>query len=173
MKKIHGKKLEGLRGVNKEAVAIDFANKHKKQMVAVFTSVIIFVVVGVSFWGGLKYREVKAVNLFSKAKNSLDFKAIVDNYSYTKVRALALLMYGKQLYDEGLYDKAIKYNSKFIEKYPKHTLVASARINRAQCYEEMGNNEKANVAFSSISKHYPKTPWAEEAVSALLRLKNS
>lgn len=73
---------------------------------------------------------------------------------------------GLAAYKAGDMRKAVEEFSRFVERYPKHDLVANAEYWIGEAYYSEKNYEQAVLAFQEVIKKYPKK---DKAPAALLK----
>lgn len=72
-----------------------------------------------------------------------------------------------------MFEKAIHYYSLFIEKFPKHEKVSYVMWLLGYQHEQLGKADKAIEVFQNLRKNYPDSPWAENARTKILELKDA
>lgn len=88
-----------------------------------------------------------------------------------KSSATAIISQASGLFSGGKYDAALSMYKQFVKDFPKNSLTPSAFIGMAYCYEELGNINEAKKAFSEVKARFPNSPWTEDAVKGIERLK--
>lgn len=169
MKKIK-QKPQGTIRTSREFSAIQFFYSQKSKIIKLiaFTIVIVIGVTSVFLW--FRNREIEASLLLQQAKTSSDYEEIVLRCSFTKTKPLAMISWGRELFNEKKYKKAIAVYKKFIRYYQGHNLAPFAYIGLAYCYEETGNSKDAESIFVKVKEGFPGSPWVKEAEEGYKRL---
>lgn len=127
-------------------------------------------------------REFDVIGYFdlykTKIINSIIFLFIVISALYAvwiwrenkKSEAPILISQASALFSSGKYEPSLDIYKQFVKEFPKHSLVPSALLGMAYCYEELGNIGEAKKAFSDVKARFPNSPWTEDAVKGIERL---
>ena len=169
MKKIK-QKPQGTIRTSKEFSAIQFFYSQKSKIIKLvaFSVVIVIGVTSVFLW--FRNREIEASLLLQQAKTSSDYEEIVLRYSFTKTKPLAMISWGRELFNEKKYKEAISVYKKFIKQYQRNNLAAFAYIGLAYCYEETENHKEAETIFLKVKEEFPDFVWVKEAEEGYKRV---
>ncbi len=80
------------------------------------------------------------------------YQEILDDYSGTKSAERALYLLGSIAYENGSYDQAQEYFSRYVSKHPKGTLVNSAQESLGYILEQQQSYQKAIDVFTELEK---------------------
>lgn len=100
---------------------------------------------------GLAYLKMKNYNQARlEFKRSLDFKDVP-----AEIAAATWYDIGETYFLEGNESQALAYYKKMIELYPKDSLVPMAKLQMAQCYEELNDMQNAVALEKELRLQYP------------------
>jgi outer membrane protein assembly factor BamD (BamD/ComL family) len=68
------------------------------------------------------------------------------------------------------YSYIIRKSQNLIERSPDSEIRLQALLTLAKIYWKAGETEKAKASYEAVVKHYPKTPYAEEAKGNLMEI---
>jgi TolA-binding protein len=100
------------------------------------------------------YRQsvaLRAAQMLAGARSSEQLQQVVNLYPSTASAPIAMLALAGQYYDAGQFDLAQFTYAQFEQKYPKHPMILSAEIGKAQCLEGSGQLDQALTAFEAFS----------------------
>jgi TolA-binding protein len=127
-----------------------FWDRYKKEVMAV----LILALLGVAAFGGYKMYKDRQANdaatLLAGAKAAPDFQKVIAEYPNTSAGASAYLLLADAQRNEKKYDEANKTLQTFLDKFPKHELVGTARLAMAGNLEALGKKDEALAAYQRI-----------------------
>ncbi len=127
-----------------------FWERYKKEVMAV----LILALVGVAVFGGYKLyadrRENAGAGALAGAKTQADFQKVIADYSSTAAGASAYLLLADTQRNEKKYAEANTTLQTFLDKFPSHELVGTARLAMAGNLEALGKNEEALTAYQRV-----------------------
>jgi tetratricopeptide (TPR) repeat protein len=152
-----------------------FWERYKKEVMAV----LILALVGVAVFGGYKLyadrREDAGAGALAGAKTQADFQKVIADYSSTAAGASAYLLLADTQRNEKKFAEANATLQTFIDKFPSHELVGTARLAIAGNLEALGKNEDALTAYQRLVAADPHgfiAPVALYSQIHLLKQKN-
>lgn len=127
-----------------------FWERYKKEVMAV----LILALVAVAVFGGYKLysyrREDAGAGALAGAKTPADFQKVIADYSSTAAGASAYLLLAEAQRNEKKFAEANTTLQTFLDKYPGHELVGTARMAIAGNLEALGKNEDALTAYQRL-----------------------
>lgn len=157
--------------------SLQAGQEHFKTIIIAFISLII-VVVGISVNASMNEKKSaeasyilnKAVDNYStigvvgNVEESLnEFKAIIDDYSNTEAATLAFYYSGAVLFENEIYDAAIKHLEKFLSRAPKNTILTDyANLTIGMSNYHLGNWEKSIDSLNKLEKG--DSPYRSSAI---------
>jgi tetratricopeptide (TPR) repeat protein len=105
----------------------------------------------------------------SKANKSLS--EFISKYPSSPYWPLAKYWLANTQYAQKDYKASISTAQSLIKRYPEHKRVPEALYTIANCQIESGQKSDARKTLESITKNYPNTKSAENAATALTKLK--
>jgi predicted negative regulator of RcsB-dependent stress response len=96
-------------------------------------------------------REATAATLFSTAKTPAAYRDLINQYSDTGAAASAYLLLADAQRKEGKYAEANATLVKFLDKFPRHELVTTARMAMAANLQAMGKQDEAFATYQQIA----------------------
>ena len=96
-------------------------------------------------------REATAATLFSTAKTPAAYEEVINRYSDTGAAASAYLLLADAQRKEGKYAEANATLVKFLDKFPRHELVTTARMAMAGNLQAMGKEDEAFSTYQQIA----------------------
>jgi TolA-binding protein len=100
-------------------------------------------------------RDSTASALLSSATRGQDYEQLIARYSNTPAGAAAYLLLARSQRNEKKFAEANATLRVFIDKYPKHELVATAQMAVAANLESVGNTDEALSMYQQIAARYP------------------
>ena len=147
-----------------------FWERYKKEVMAV----LILALVGVAIFGGYKLyadrRENAGAGALAGAKTQADFQKVIADYSSTAAGASAYLLLAEAQRNEKKFAEANTTLQTFIEKFPNHELVSTARLAIAGNLEAMGKNDDALTAYQRLVAADPRGFIAPVALHSQIHL---
>ena len=119
--------------------------------VALGLSAVLIVAIGVTLYQSRKQSSLeRSFQMLSVAQSGQQLSEIVQQYPSTPAAQVAMLTMAKAYYDGGNYNQASVTYSDFEKKYPKHYMLAAARLGRIHCTEALGMTEEALNQYSGF-----------------------
>ena len=128
-----------------------FWYKHRKE-IAILIGISVIAIL--AFAGYRLYRdrrETAAATLFAAAKTPVAYDEIINRYGDTAPAASAYLLLAAAQRNDGKYAEANATLVKFLEKFPRHELVSTARMAMAANFEAMGKQSEALALYQQIT----------------------
>jgi TolA-binding protein len=133
-----------------------FWDRYKKEVMAV----LILALVGVAAFGGYQLyasrQENAAATALSGAKTAGDFQKVISQYPTTSAGASAYLLLADAQRNEKKFADANTTLQAFLDKFPKHELVGTARLAMAGNLEASGKKDEALGAYQRVVSDNPK-----------------
>ena len=120
-------------------------------------------------------RNGTAAEMLGGAKSQQDYEAVIARYPATPSGASAYLLLAQKQRDEKKFAEANATLQKFVENYPEHDLVPTARMAMAANLEAMGKDDEALAIYQQVATKYSNTydgPLALISQVPLLKAKN-
>jgi TolA-binding protein len=147
-----------------------FWDRYKKEVMAV----LVFALLAVAAYGGYRLyidRQANAAaNLLASAKTPADFQKVITEYPSTSAGGSAYLLLADAQRNEKKFDEANKTLQTFIDKFPKHELVGTARLAMAGNLEALGKKDEALAAYQRLVAGDPKGFIASVALYSQIHL---
>jgi predicted negative regulator of RcsB-dependent stress response len=96
-------------------------------------------------------REANAATLFAAAKTPGAYEQVINQYGDTAAAASAYLLLADAQRKDGKYAEAITTLQKFVDKFPRHELVTTARMAMAANLQAMGKEDEAFATYQQIA----------------------
>ena len=94
--------------------------------------------------------DAKADSALLVARSAADYQAILDSYGKTPSAPLAQLGLAQETFNAGKIAEADGLYGEFINKYPKHEMIAQAAFNQITCKEALGQYAEAAAAYGQF-----------------------
>ncbi|MEY2505821.1 MAG: hypothetical protein QOH01_150 [Verrucomicrobiota bacterium] len=147
-----------------------FWDRYKKEVMAV----LVFALLAVAAYGGYRLyidRQANAAaNLLASARSPADFQKVMTEYPSTSAGGSAYLLLADAQRNEKKFDEANKTLQTFIDKFPKHELVGTARLAMAGNLEALGKKDEALAAYQRLVAGDPKGFIASVALYSQIHL---
>jgi len=120
-------------------------------------------------------RNGTASELLGGAKTQQDYEGVIARYPGTPAGASAYLLLAQKQRDEKKFAEANATLQKFVENYPEHDLVPTARTAMAANLETLGKDDEALAIYQQVANKYGNTydgPLALISQVPLLKAKN-
>jgi len=145
-------------------------DRYKKEVMAV----LVLALVGVAAFGGYQLyknrQENAAAVALSSAKTGVDFQKVISQYPSTSAGASAYLLLADAQRNEKKFTEANGTLQTFIDKFPKHELVSTARLATAGNLEALGKKDEALAAYQRVVTDDPKGFMAPMALYSEIHL---
>jgi len=133
-----------------------FWDRYKKEVMAV----LILALVGVAAFGGYQLYSNRQENAgaaaLSGAKTPGDFQKVISQYPTTSAGASAYLLLADAQRNEKKFADANATLQTFLDKFPKHELVGTARLAMAGNLEALGKKDEALAGYKRVVADNPK-----------------
>ena len=147
-----------------------FWERYKKEVMAV----LIVALLAVAAFGGYKLyserRENAAAAALASAKTQADFQKVIADYSTTAAGASAYLLLSDAQRNEKKFAEANTTLQTFLDKFPSHELVGTARLAIAGNLEALGKNDEALTAYQRVVAADPQGFAAPVALYSQIHL---
>src|SRR5438552_2504299 len=134
-----------------------FWAQYKTTIVAV---VVVLVLGGLGYAGYELYtarRGADARALLASAKSGPDYQQVIERYPGSGPAASAYLLLAAQQRAKKSYAEANITLHKFIDAFPKHELITTARMGVAANLESLGKNDEALSTYQRLATEYPQS----------------
>jgi TolA-binding protein len=133
-----------------------FWDRYKKEVMAV----LVFALLGVAGFAGYQLYKNRQENAgaaaLSGAKAPADFQKVISQYPSTSAGASAYLLLADAQRNEKKFADANGTLQTFLDKFPKHELVGTARLAMAGNLEALGKKDEALAAYQRVVADDPK-----------------
>jgi predicted negative regulator of RcsB-dependent stress response len=147
-----------------------FWDRYKKEVMAV----LVFALLAVAGYGGYRFYNDRQANAaatqLASAKTPADFQKVITDYPNTSAGGSAYLLLADAQRNEKKFDEANKTLQTFVDKFPKHELVSTARLAMAGNLEALGKKDEALAAYQRIVAGDPKGFIASVALYSQIHL---
>jgi TolA-binding protein len=133
-----------------------FWDRYKKEVMAV----LVLALLGVAAFGGYRIysdrQASSAAELLASAKTATDFEKVIAQYPKTPASASAYLLLADAQRNEKKFAEANVTLQTFLDKFPKHELMGTARLALAGNLEALGKKDEALAAYQRLVADDPK-----------------
>jgi TolA-binding protein len=147
-----------------------FWDRYKKEVMAV----LVFALLAVAGYGGYRFYNDRQANAaatqLASAKTPADFQKVITGYPNTSAGGSAYLLLADAQRNEKKFDEANKTLQTFVDKFPKHELVGTARLAMAGNLEALGKKDEALAAYQRLVAGDPKGFVASVALYSQIHL---
>jgi TolA-binding protein len=144
--------------------------KFRKELVVL----LLLALLGMAGFAGYRFysdrRDTTAASLLAGAKSASDYERVIAQFSNTPAAASAYLLLAEAQRKEKKFAEANTTLQTFINKYPKHELVATAQMAMTANLESMGRSDQALAMYQQIAASFPKSYVAPFALLAQVEL---
>jgi tetratricopeptide (TPR) repeat protein len=128
----------------------------------------------VAAFGGYRYysyrREVAAGNLLASAKTAAEFQKVITDYPGTPAAGSAYLLLADAQRNEKKYTEANATLQAFLDKYPTHEMVGTARLAMGANLEALGKKDEALTVYQRLATSDPHAFTAPVALFSQIHL---
>jgi TolA-binding protein len=127
-----------------------FWERYKKEVMAVL---ILALLAGAGFGGYKIYSDRQAnvaASMLASAKSAADFQKVISEYPGTAAGGSAYLLLADAQRNEKKFSEANTTLQTFLDKFPKHELVGTARLAIAGNLEALGKKDEALAAYQRL-----------------------
>lgn len=149
--------------------------RYQKEIAAALIVVLLAMIGYAGYRFYINRRNATATELLGSAKTQPDYEAVIARYPGTPAGASAYLLLAQKQRDEKKFAEANASLQKFVENYPEHDLVPTARMAMAASLEAMGKDDEALAIYQQVANKYANTydgPLALISQVPLLKAKN-
>ncbi|MEY2548538.1 MAG: hypothetical protein QOD64_1120, partial [Verrucomicrobiota bacterium] len=147
-----------------------FWDRYKKEVMAV----LVFALLAVAGYGGYRLYTDRQANAaaaqLASARTPADFQKVITEYPSTSAGGSAYLLLADAQRNEKKFDEANKTLQTFVDKFPKHELVGTARLAMAGNLEALGKKDEALAAYQRLVAGDPKGFIASVALYSQIHL---
>jgi len=133
-----------------------FWDRYKKEVMAV----LVLALLGVAAYSGYRIYSDRQANsaaeLLASAKTATDFQKVIAQYPKTAAGASAYLLLAEAQRNEKKFAEANVTLQTFLDKFPKHELMGTARLALAGNLEALGKKDEALAAYQRLVADDPK-----------------
>src|SRR6266850_3903454 len=147
-----------------------FWERYKKEVMAVL---IVALLAGAGFGGYKIYADRQAnvaASMLASAKTAGDFQKVISEYPATAAGGSAYLLLADAQRNEKKFSEANTTLQTFLDKFPRHELVGTARLAIAGNLEALGKKDEALVAYQRLVAGDPKGFTAPVALYSQIHL---
>jgi TolA-binding protein len=145
-------------------------DRYKKTVMAA----LVFGLLAVAAFGGYRFysyrRDTASANLLSSAKTPAEFQKVITDYSGTPAAGSAYLLLADTQRAEKKFTEANATLQTFLDKYPQHEMVGTARMAMAANLEELGKKDEALAIYQRVASSDPKAFTAPIALYSQIHL---
>jgi TolA-binding protein len=120
-------------------------------------------------------RNATAAELLGNAKTQPDYEAVIARYPGAPAGASAYLFLAQKQREEKKFAEANATLQKFVDQFPEHDLVPTARVVMAANLESIGKDDEALAIYQQVGSKYANNyngPLALIAQVRILKAKN-
>jgi TolA-binding protein len=141
-----------------------FWERFKQPIIAVL-GVVVLVVAGFTGYRFYSDRRAAAASAaLAGANTAQQYEQVIARYSNTPAGADAHILLAEAQRKEKKFAEANKTLETFITKYPKHELLSTAKLAKANNLESMGKMDEALAMYQQIASDYPNSYAAPVAM---------
>jgi TolA-binding protein len=147
-----------------------FWERYKKEVMAVL---ILALLAGAGFGGYKIYSDRQAnaaASMLASARTATDFQKVISDYPGTAAGGSAYLLLADAQRNEKKFGEANATLQTFLDKFPKHELVGTARLAIAGNLEALGKKDEALAAYQRLVATDPKGFTAPVALYSQIHL---
>jgi TolA-binding protein len=134
-----------------------FLERFKKEIVAVLIVVLLAVIAFTGYRYYSDRRAAASAASLANAKSPQEFQQVFDRYAISPAAADAYLLLAEARRSEKKFAEANTTLQAFIDKFPQHQFVSTARMAMAANLESMGKSDEALAAYQQIATTYPNS----------------
>jgi predicted negative regulator of RcsB-dependent stress response len=139
--------------------------RYRKELLAALAVLVLGTAGFVGYRVYADHRESAATEFLAKAKNDEQYRQVIDRYSGTPAAQAAYLFLAESYRAKKDFQQANATLQIFLDKFPEHELVGTARLAMAANFESMG---KPDEALSTVQRLVASNPKSFVAPLALL-----
>ncbi len=149
--------------------------KYRKELLALLAIALVAISVVTGYRVYRERRETAASAMFSSARTTDDYLDMINRYGDTSAAAAAYLLLANIQRGERKFSEANATLQTFVDKFPQHELVSTARMAMAANLESLGKQEEALAIYQVIASTGAgsfNAPYALLAQVRILQAKN-
>ena len=144
--------------------------KYRKELLALFAIALVAIIIVTGYRVYRERRETAASAMFSSARTTDDYLQTVNRYGDTSAAAAAYLLLANMQREERKFSEANATLQTFVDKFPQHELVSTARMAMAANLESLGKQEEALAMYQLIASTSAGSFNAPHALLAQARI---
>jgi predicted negative regulator of RcsB-dependent stress response len=125
--------------------------KHRKEFLSLLAIALVAISVVTVYRVYRERRETAASAMFSSARTANDYVQVISRYGDTSAGAAAYLLLANIEREERKFPEANATLQTFVEKFPQHELVSTARMAIAADLEALGKEDEALAMYQLIA----------------------
>lgn len=145
-------------------------DRHKRNVMAVLVIALLAVAAYGGYWFYSYRREMASANLLSSAKTPAEFQKVTTEYPGTPAGGSACLLLAEAQRTEKKFTEANATLQTFLDKYPKHEMIGTARLAMAANLEELGKKDEALAVYQRLAASEPHAFTAPIALYSQIHL---
>ncbi len=140
--------------------------RYRKE-IAGFLMLVLLAIVGFAGWRFYRqHQDAVAAAAFAGAKTATDYQGVIDRYGDAPAAASAFLLLAEEQRKGGKLPESNATLQHFLDKFPRHELMNTARMSMAASLEAMGKLDEAAAAYQQIASVDPASYDAPLALLA-------
>jgi tetratricopeptide (TPR) repeat protein len=152
-----------------------FWERYRKPIVVALSIALLAVIAFTGYRFYADRHAAAASAALASAKTAQDYQQVITSYSNTPAAADAYILLSEAQRKEKKFEEANKTLQTFIDKYPKHELLSTAKMAMAANLDSMGKTDEALAKYQQIAADYPNSYTAPLAMLSqvyILKAKN-
>ena len=125
--------------------------KYRKELLGLLAITLVAIIVVTGYRVYRERREAAASAMFSSARMANDYLQVIHRYGDTSAAAAAYLLLANIQREERKFSEANATLQTFVEKFPQHELVSTARMAIAANLEALGKEDEALAMYQLIA----------------------
>jgi TolA-binding protein len=125
--------------------------KYRKELLALLAIALVAISVLTGYRVYRERRETAASAMFSSARTANEYLQVINRYGDTSAAAAAYLLLANIQRDERKFSEANATLQTFVDKFPQHELVSTARMAMAANLESLGKQEEALAMYQLVA----------------------
>jgi TolA-binding protein len=150
-----------------------FWERYKMAIIAALVTIVLLV----AAWGTYRFlhgrKEAAAAAAFANAKGMEEYQRVISEYPSSGAAASAYLLLAAQQREKQQYLDANGTLQRFVDNFPKHHLVTTAKMGMAGNLDSLGKPDEALEMYRRIAAEHPKSFNAPLALLAQVQLLKS
>src|SRR5215212_931456 len=138
--------------------------RYRREILLGIGLIVAALLVYAGYWFYNDRREAAAATQLATSKEAGAYQQVISRYGNTNAGATAYLLLADAQRKEGKFADANSTLQTFIDKHPKHELVATARTATAANLQSLGKTDEALAAYQRVAADSPKSYQAPFAL---------